>query len=103
MPIIDGITYIDNTYARDVATCSTKAYIERVLGYQPINRNLDAAHVGNAIHAGMEAYFNAGNAEEALAAFGEKYDELLPPTEASQWDSWQPRRTTKAESDENLS
>lgn len=94
MPIIDGVIYLDNTYARDVATCSTLAYVMRVCGYQPVNANLDAANVGNVFHKALEVYFSTGSAPDALDAFEAEYDRLLPPTEQSAWDNWQPRRST---------
>lgn len=86
------VTYLDNTYAREVSTCSTLAYIKRVLGCQPKGKNMDAAHVGSAIHAGMEAYFTTEDPDKALEAFGAKYDELLPQPKASQWDGFTMRQ-----------
>jgi len=94
MPIIDGITYIDNTYLRDIATCSTRAFIMRIHGYQSIEKRLDAAHVGSTFHAALEVFHNpktGGSIIAALEAADSKYDELMPPLTLSAWDDWKPR------------
>jgi len=45
---------------------------------------MDAAHVGSAFHAGVEAHFKGASFEEALEAFYNKYDELIKQ-EQDEW------------------
>lgn len=85
MPIKNGTVYIDNTYAREVATCSTKAFIGRVLGLVAIDSQKDAAHVGSSVHAAIETYFKGGSKADAIAAFSASYDKLLGVED----DKWQ--------------
>ena len=94
MPIKDGITYIDNTYLRDVATCSTRAFILRVLQKASIDSNKVAAHVGNCFHAGIETLCKTGSEEEAIEAFLTTYDKLIP-TQAEGWDEIKTLRLRK--------
>ncbi len=90
MPLKDGIIYTDNTYSTTIATCQTKGYISRVLGFVSTEGNKDAAHVGSAFHSGFETFLKGGTKLESLAAFRAKYDELLP-SEEDGWDNWAPK------------
>lgn len=91
MPIKDSVVYIDNTYLKDISTCSTKGWILRVIQHASVDKDLEAAHAGTSIHEAIREFVKAqGNKEQALARLEEVYLELIPDTDP--WEGIQMRR-----------